>query len=69
MSIAESGIWVLETCGICEVSDKITHKQGDGSEITLAHLECRVTDLVVNMECETTVAGTINGLAGLMSAF
>ncbi|CDF39798.1 WD40-repeat containing protein [Chondrus crispus] len=67
MSMTESGIWVLETCGICEVSDKVILKQGDGSEITLAHLECSVMDFVVNMECETVVVGIRNGSVGIMS--
>ncbi|CDF40982.1 WD40-repeat containing protein [Chondrus crispus] len=67
MPVAGSGVWVPETCGICEVSDKIIHKQGDGSEIILAHLECWATDFMVNMECETIVVGMENGSVGIMS--
>ncbi|CDF39801.1 unnamed protein product [Chondrus crispus] len=67
MSMAEDGIWVLDTCGICEVRDKIIHKQGDGSEITLADLECSVMDFVVKMECETVVVGMMDGSVGIMS--
>lgn len=56
----------LDTFNFREAAGKILHKQGDGTEVTLAHFNDNMSGLVVNTESGSVVAGTWNGPLAFM---